>query len=190
MDLAPLRDPQFVEYVVVEALRPADHTTRLSRETPLAILAERQFLLVLDGFEHLMEACAALVSDLLRRAPGLTVLATGRRPLRGGGRAPPAGPAGLFVGRAAQQGPAVGDDEDVREPCRRLDGIPTAIEPTAGRPRCRHHDWCMGLAIWCELNWFSSRQNEVAARIEAEGTGVAADLPGRRGLPLPGPASC
>lgn len=64
MDLAPLRDPQFVEYVVVEALGPADHTTRLSRETLLAILAERQFLLVLDGFEHLMEACAALVSDL------------------------------------------------------------------------------------------------------------------------------
>ncbi|MFF4836843.1 ATP-binding protein [Streptomyces sp. NPDC001315] len=142
VDLAPLRDPEFVEYAVVEALALTDHTTRGPRETLLAHLAERQLLLVLDGFEHLVAACAALVSDLLRHAPGLTVLATGRRPLGvAGERLFPLAPLGedaavdLFVERAAEQGLTVGDDEDVRELCRRLDGIPLAIELAAARLR-------------------------------------------------------
>lgn len=81
VQLAPVRDEEFVDYAVVEALGLTDHTTRLPRETLLAHLAERELLLLLDGVEHLVDACAALVTELLGRAPGLTVLAVGRRPL-------------------------------------------------------------------------------------------------------------
>lgn len=79
--LAAVRDPEFVDYAVVESLGLTDHTTRLPHETLLAHLAGRRLLLVLDGFEHLVDACAALVVDLLGRLPGLAVLAVGRRPL-------------------------------------------------------------------------------------------------------------
>lgn len=81
MEPAPVRDPEFVDHTVVEALGLTDHTTRHSRETLLAHLAERQLLLVLDGFEHPAEACASLVGELLGRLPGLRVLGVGRRPL-------------------------------------------------------------------------------------------------------------
>ncbi|MYX44522.1 hypothetical protein GTW59_26190, partial [Streptomyces sp. SID89] len=67
-----LRDPEFLDHAVVEALGLTDHTTRPPREALLAHLAGRRLLLVLDGFEHLAQACAGLVAELLRRAPGLT----------------------------------------------------------------------------------------------------------------------
>ena len=77
-----MRDPELVEYAVVEALRLTDHTERGRRARRCSSISpERQLLLVLDGFEHLVEACASLVGELLRRAPGLRVLAVGRRPL-------------------------------------------------------------------------------------------------------------
>ncbi len=69
-ELAPVRDEEFVDYAVVEALGLVDHTTRLPRETLLAHLAERELLLVLDGVEHVVEACASLTAELLGRAPG------------------------------------------------------------------------------------------------------------------------
>ncbi|MCX5058507.1 MULTISPECIES: regulator [unclassified Streptomyces] len=142
VELAPVRDPEFVEYAVVEALGLRDHTTRLPRETLLAHLAERQLLLVLDGFEHLAEACASLVGELLGRVPGLRVLAVGRRPLAvAGERVCPLPPLGedeaaeLLLNRAAEQGAVVTDGAELREVCRRLDGIPLAIELAAGRLR-------------------------------------------------------
>ncbi|MFE9441702.1 ATP-binding protein [Streptomyces sp. NPDC006602] len=303
VELAPVRDPEFVDHAVVEALGLTDHTARLPREILLAHLTGRRLLLVLDGFEHLVDACAELVTELLRRVPGLRVLAVGRRPLAvAGERVFTLGPldeddaARLFLDRADRQGLALRDDPDVRELCRRLDGIPLAVELAAGRLRAlspgqllerlddrfrlltgggrealprhrtlrtaigwshelctpeerllwsrlsvfagrfdleaaeyvcggdglhsddvldvltellaqsvvtreetaagvryrmldtvraygadwleatgdalrmlrRHRDWYLGLATWCELDWFSPRQNEVAARIEAE----------------------
>ncbi|WP_181387472.1 AAA family ATPase [Streptomyces sp. Act143] len=144
VELAAVRDPELVDYAVVDALGLTDHTTRLPRETLLEHLGApgRRLLLVLDGFEHLVEACAELVADLLRRVPGLTVLATGRRPLSvPGERVFVLAPLGadeaveLFVDRAGQQGLAVGDDPDARELCRRLDSIPLAVELAAGRLR-------------------------------------------------------
>ncbi|WP_208781098.1 ATP-binding protein [Streptomyces griseorubiginosus] len=141
-ELAPVRDPEFVDHAVVEALGLTDHTTRLPRETLLAHLAERQLLLVLDGFEHLVEACAELVGELLREVPGLRVLAVGRRPLAvAGERVFPLEPLGegeaveLLTERAALQGVRVADEQDVRALCRRLDGIPLAVELAAGRLR-------------------------------------------------------
>ncbi|MFF9493128.1 ATP-binding protein [Streptomyces flaveolus] len=146
VDLAPVRDPEFVDYAVVEALGLTDHTTRLPRETLLAHLAERELLLVLDGVEHLVDACGALATALLGRAPGLRVLAVGRRPLGvAGERLVPLAPLGaeeaveLLTVRAAQRDLACADALDteteavLRELCRRLDGIPLAIELAAGR---------------------------------------------------------
>ncbi|WP_329555917.1 ATP-binding protein [Streptomyces sp. NBC_00696] len=303
VELAPVRDPELVDFAVVEALGLTDHTARLPREALLGHLAERQLLLVLDGFEHLVEVCAELVAELLGRVPGLRVLAVGRRPLElAGERIVAVAPLGedealeLFANRAAQQGVILGDEPGVRELCRRLDGIPLAVELAAGRLRAltpgellarfddrfrllaggrrdalprhqalrtaigwshelctpeerllwarlsvfagrfdleaaeyvcggdgltsdgvldvlsellaqsvvvrdetptgvryrmldtiraygadwleatgdaprlrrRHRDWYLGLATWCELDWFSPRQGEVAARVEAE----------------------
>ncbi|WP_369269862.1 AAA family ATPase [Streptomyces sp. R11] len=142
VDLASVRDPEFVDYAVAEALELTDHTTRLPHEMLLAHLADRELLLILDGFEHLVDACAELVSGLLRRLPDLRVLAVGRRPLGVTGELLfPLAPLGedeaveLLVDRAAQPGVVVRDDADVREVCRRLDGIPLAIELAAGRLR-------------------------------------------------------
>ncbi|QFZ77467.1 regulator [Streptomyces fagopyri] len=306
-ELAAVRDPDLVAYAVVEALGLTDQTSRVPRELLLDRLAGRQLLLVVDGFEHLVDACAALVGELLRRTPGLRVLAVGRRPLEiEGERLFPLAPLDdtaaveLFEERAAARVPGFalddGNRSDVRELCRRLDGIPLAVELAAGRlsalspaqllsrledrfrlltgggrdalprhqtlrtaigwshelctseerllwsrlsvfagrfdleaaeyvcagdglradhvldvvgallaqsvlareetpagPRYRmldsvraygadwlaasgdadrlrrrHRDWYMGLATWCELDWFSPRQAEVAARVEAE----------------------
>ncbi|BET51292.1 ATP-binding protein [Streptomyces tendae] len=147
VQLAPVRDEEFVDYAVVEALGLTDHTTRLPRETLVAHLAERELLLLLDGVEHLVDACAALVTELLGRAPGLRVLAVGRRPLGvAGERLVPLAPLGteeameLLTVRAGQRSVACGyaadpdaDQREVRELCRRLDGIPLAIELAAGR---------------------------------------------------------
>ncbi|MFJ2935819.1 ATP-binding protein [Streptomyces sp. NPDC087219] len=189
-ELAPLRDPELIEYALVEALGLTDHTPRPPREVLVEHLAERRTLLVVDGFEHLVEDCAQLVRELLERAPGLTVLAVGRRPLRVAGetvlplaplgeedamtllaeRAAEAGAptlpgagagagAGAWAGAGALHGvptrtgvpvahpgtaaalPGVpggraagGPPRDaVRELCRRLDGIPLALELAAGR---------------------------------------------------------
>ncbi|MFH8626880.1 ATP-binding protein [Streptomyces vietnamensis] len=150
-ELAPLRDPDLVAYALVEALGLTDHTPRAPREVLLEHLAERRMLLVVDGFEHLVESCAALVRELLARAPGLTVLAVGRRPLRVAGEAVfPLAPmdeadaVALLAERAAEAGApefartgAVVASEPgaaaVRELCRRLDGIPLALELAAGR---------------------------------------------------------
>jgi predicted ATPase len=89
---------------------------------------------------HLVEACAALVVDLLGQVPTLAVLAVGRRPLAVAGEQVFAlGPLGedeaveLFARRAGRLGVTVSEDPHVRELCRRLDGIPPAIELAAGR---------------------------------------------------------
>ncbi|MFF0114314.1 ATP-binding protein [Streptomyces prasinus] len=140
VELAALGDVEFVDHLVVEALGLTDHTTRPPRETLRSHLAERRLLLVLDGFEHLVDACAEMVADLLRRAPGLRVLAVGRRALSvAGERLVPLAPLGedeavrLLAVRAGQHAVSAGDESQMRELCRRLDGIPLAIELAAGR---------------------------------------------------------
>ncbi|MFE6890538.1 ATP-binding protein [Streptomyces sp. NPDC057694] len=307
VELAAVRRSELVEYALAEALGLTDHTTRPPRQVLVEHLAGRTLVLVLDGFEHLVDACARLVRDLLRAAPGLRVLAVGRRPLTlDGERLLPLAPlpvedaAELFTDRAAALLPGFrlddGNRDDVREVCRRLDCLPLAVELAVGRLRAlspaqlaerlddrfrlltggvrdalprhqtlrttigwshelctaqerllwarlsvfsgsfdleaaeyicsgdglhadalldvlqeligqsvvtreeapagvryrmldtvraygaewldgiadaermrrRHRDWYMGLATWCELDWFSPRQGEVAARIDGE----------------------
>ncbi|KAB2590850.1 ATP-binding protein [Streptomyces arboris] len=306
-ELSPVREPGLLEHAVVEALGLTDHTGRPPRTVLVEHLRERRALLVLDGFEHLVDACADLVRELLRRAPGLQVLAAGRRPLLVDGEvtftlAPMCDEDAveLFSERARSvrpdREPTAGDRAAALELCHRLDGIPLALELAAGRLRAlsvdqvllrlddrfrlltggsrgaplrhralrtaigwshelctpeqrllwarlsvfagqfdleaaeyicggaglpadavldvleellaqsvveredgatgtryrllesvreygaewlaaagdtrrmrrRHRDWFLGLATWCELDWFSPRQAEVAARIDAE----------------------
>ncbi|MFE0649826.1 ATP-binding protein [Streptomyces sp. NPDC059534] len=179
-DLAPLRDPDLVAYALVEALGLTDHTLRAPREVLVEHLADRRLLLVVDGYEHLVESCAPLVRDLLAHAPRLTVLAVGRRALRVAGETvftlapmddgdavtllaeraaeagapmapalpaprgttspaprtviPTAPPARALPGPTTTDAPFLpGPAEAVRELCRRLDGIPLALELAAGR---------------------------------------------------------
>ncbi|MGW4306564.1 ATP-binding protein [Streptomyces californicus] len=145
-ELSAVRDPGLLEHALIDALELADHTSRTPRAVLVEHLRERRTLLVIDGFEHLVEACAGLVAELLRRAPGLQVLAAGRCPLRvAGERMFPLAPmrdgdaVELFTERArgVRPGwePTEAERETVRELCHRLDGIPLALELAAGRLR-------------------------------------------------------
>ena len=158
VELAPTRDPELVATAVARAmgLRPPDEDVMafLARATAAADL-----LIVLDNCEHLLESAAMVVAHLLRAAPGLRVLTTSREPLRApgemvyelGGLAVPdpemAAPEDalateavrLFTTRAKQARPSFLLSEDeiaaVATICRRLDGLPLAIELAAGRSR-------------------------------------------------------
>ncbi|MGI5166086.1 BTAD domain-containing putative transcriptional regulator [Spirillospora sp. CA-253888] len=100
-------------------------------------------LLVLDNCEHVIEPAADLAALLLRGSPGLRVLATSQEPLSVAGErlwpVPPLEPDGavrLFTARAAEAAPgAVLDGHAVAAICRRLDGIPLALELAATRLR-------------------------------------------------------
>lgn len=141
-----MREPNLVEYALVAALELTDHTSRPQREVLLDHLGQRQLLLVIDGFEHLVDACASLVTELLGAAPDLRILAVGRRPLSvEGERIFPLAPldtadaADLFADRAAALLPGFtvddGNRTDVVEVCERLDCLPLAVELAAGRLR-------------------------------------------------------
>jgi predicted ATPase len=58
VELSTVHDPELLEHAVVDALGLTDHTGRSPRTTLLEHLAERQLLLALDGFEHLVDTCA------------------------------------------------------------------------------------------------------------------------------------
>ncbi|MFD0070643.1 regulator, partial [Streptomyces sp. NPDC127574] len=60
VDLSAVHDPGLVEYAVLEALGLTDHTAKPPRQVLLGHLADRRLLLVLDGFEHLVEVTASL----------------------------------------------------------------------------------------------------------------------------------
>ncbi|HLU55109.1 MAG TPA: hypothetical protein VKZ81_06575 [Pseudonocardia sp.] len=124
-----------------------------SWEAALVGLAERTALLVLDNCEHLLDAAADAVELLLAAAPGVSVLATSREPLAvpdehvlrldplpvgDGATGEASSPAvQLFCARAAAAGSPIELDPDtaaaVVELCRRLDGLPLAIELAAAR---------------------------------------------------------
>ena len=157
IDLAPLADPRLVPSALATVLglevRSDDPVPGL-----VAALRERRLLLVLDNCEHVIEAAANLAVAILKGAAGVGILATSREPLRVEGeyvqRLPPlatgspsghlgaaealAFPAiGLFVERVAQSlGEFELSDEHapiVADICRKLDGMPLAIELAAAR---------------------------------------------------------
>ncbi len=135
-----------VRGTAAEGLRAATDPSALD---PLARLAEhcaqRRMLLVLDNCEHVIDAAALLAETLLAHCPGVTVLATSREPLAVPGELvrpvdPLPDPVALRLfaerGAAALPGFRVEDDPAAcAEICRRLDGLPLAIELAAARLR-------------------------------------------------------
>ncbi len=147
VDLAPITDPDVVAVTVARALGLPDQPGRPTMDTLLGFIRDRHMLVVLDNCEHLLDASAALCVSVLGVAPRLTVLATSREPLGVTGEATWRVPSlsladeaiELFTDRARRARPAfrVTDDNAARitEICRRLDGIPLAIELAAARVR-------------------------------------------------------
>jgi predicted ATPase/class 3 adenylate cyclase/DNA-binding CsgD family transcriptional regulator len=146
-DLAPISHPEVVPVAVARALGLPDQPGRSIAETLVRYIRDRHMLLVLDNCEHVLEASAALVTDMLAACSKVTILATSREPLLVPGEVNWGVPSltlddeaiELFSDRARRARPefAVTDDNvaTVTEICRRLDGMPLAIELAAARVR-------------------------------------------------------
>jgi predicted ATPase/DNA-binding NarL/FixJ family response regulator len=160
VELAEVGDPGLVANAAVAAVDLRDQSATEPRALLLSYLRDRDLLLVLDNCEHLLGAAARLVAEILRAAPGVRVIATSREPLSVPGEhvvgVPPldlpsphaAEPVtrlrqseavSLFTERAAA---ATGwfeltasNQAAVVDVCRRLDGVPLAIELAAVRTR-------------------------------------------------------
>jgi predicted ATPase/DNA-binding CsgD family transcriptional regulator len=158
VDLAPLQDPGLVEVAVADVLGVRQEPGRPVLDTLVEAIGPSRLLVLLDNCEHVIDACAKLADALLRGCPNLALLATSREPLGVHGehvfRVPSmAVPADdddaagtraseavrLFEDRATAQGAALAWDEPATRVagriCRRLDGIPLAIELAAARLR-------------------------------------------------------
>ncbi|MDI6515901.1 BTAD domain-containing putative transcriptional regulator [Streptomyces coelicoflavus] len=164
-ELAPVDDPAGVPEAVLTAVGARETvlyragseemravTASEGQDTAVERLVEhcgrRRMLIVLDNCEHVVDAAARLTEELLARCPHLTVLATSREPLGVPGESlrpvePLPEPAALRLladrGAAARPGFRVDADEETAaacaEICRRLDGLPLAIELAAARLR-------------------------------------------------------
>ncbi|GAA4061858.1 BTAD domain-containing putative transcriptional regulator [Nonomuraea soli] len=112
----------------------------LRDDVPLVeALRERSMLIVLDNCEHVIDQAAGLAGQLLRGAPGLSLLATSREPLGVPGEAvwsvPPLDLSDAMRLFRARSKVADGQDDGVALLCKRLDGIPLALELAATRVR-------------------------------------------------------
>lgn len=145
-DLSPLYDDALLLPTVSDAVGLADHTLRMPVEALCEWLSDKRLLLVLDSAEHLRAPCSHLLAELLTTSPGLTVLVTSRQPLATRGehvvRIQPLPVDGapdalqLFEDRLRAGDPhaglgAPGDRAAAADICRRLEGIPLAIELAA-----------------------------------------------------------
>ncbi|MEA2294918.1 MAG: hypothetical protein QOE86_2557 [Solirubrobacteraceae bacterium] len=141
-DLAPVVGSDDVA-AAIAAVLPGTVRAGEAAAALAAQVAGRRMLLVLDNFEHVLDA-APLVADLLAAAPALAVLATSRAPLNLRGEVEHAveplddeAARALFRARASDGGARLGTDDEaaVAEVCRLLDGLPLAIELAAARAR-------------------------------------------------------
>ncbi len=146
VDLSPLAQGELVWDQVATNLDIAEPGAGGWPTTVGRHLAQRRALVMLDNCEHVVESAAQVAAALLAAAPGLKLVATSREPLGVGGEVtwalPPLSEADgvrLFGERARQARPDVRlrdeDAEAVRSICRRLDGLPLAIELAAARTR-------------------------------------------------------
>ena len=156
VDLAPLTAPNLIAQTIAVNLGVRESADRSEREALFQFCRTRSLLLVLDTCEHLLDGCAEIAETLLRSAPQLQILATSREPLRVPGETvyqvpslslPDASASlsedaltrfeatQLFVERARaslmQFRPATDEVPAIIGICRRLDGIPLAIELAA-----------------------------------------------------------
>ncbi len=144
VELAGLSDGGLVAHAVGATLGVESRSSRPSDEAVAAHVGERKMLVVLDNCEHVVGECARLVEALLSTCPNLRVLATSREPLQSAGEAnwrvpslPVPEAVRLFADRAAGVSTHFTLSEEnagyVTEICRRVDGIPLAIELAAAR---------------------------------------------------------
>ena len=186
VDLSPVSDPALVPDAVASALGLVGQGRERPLETVERGLADRNMLIALDNFEQVLSA-APLVADLLARAPGLRLLVTSRAALRVRGEqewrveplgVPPPGSSPLatladnpavrlFVDRARAVQPGFRLDREnavaVAELCRRMDGLPLALELAAARMRLLTPQQLLGRLPQ-----------------QLERPGALADLPGRQ----------
>src|SRR5580704_15997430 len=158
-ELAAVTGEDAVPSAISQALRLAGQPGRPALEALLDALAAQDVLIVLDNCEHLIGGCAKTVDAIVRRCPRVHLLATSREPLGIGGETlyrvpslslpgpddPDSGTSGssdavaLFADRARANGVALAAGEQagpvVVSVCRRLDGMPLAIELAAARLR-------------------------------------------------------
>src|SRR5580693_1094077 len=156
VELAEVSDAALLTNAVVTALDLRDQTATKPLEILIGYLQDKQLLLLLDNCEHLLEATADLVADVLRAAPNVRVVTTSREPLQVSGEhvipVPPLelpdadgseslerllqnDAVALFSERAAAASGAFeltsSNQAAVVRLCRRLDGVPLAIELAA-----------------------------------------------------------
>src|SRR5215218_6543617 len=160
VDLAPLSEAELVPQAVAQALGVREQPGRPLVQTLKDTARSRKMLLVVDNCEHLVEAVVGLVDSLLDSCLGLRVLATSRETLNAAGEVTWVVPSltvphsrqevaythqeleayesvRLFVDRAHQRKPSfeltLRNGQAVAQVCRRLEGIPLAIELAVGR---------------------------------------------------------
>ena len=159
VELAPIADPTLVPHAIAGAVAVRERVDRPLLETLTDVLRPARLLLVLDNCEHLVAGCGPAAQALRRACPGLRLLATSRAPLgvsgeltwsvplltvgaadaRGSGAPTVSEAVQLFVDRAQLRLTGFGlnsdNAHDVTEICRRLEGLPLAIELAAARIR-------------------------------------------------------
>ncbi|MDT5098702.1 MAG: hypothetical protein QOC76_2439, partial [Mycobacterium sp.] len=147
VDLAPITNPDLVPVAVIRALGLPDQQGSSTIDMLMRFVGDRRMLLVLDNCEHLLDACAALVVAMQGGCPAVMIVATSREPIGVAGevswRVPSLSLADeaieLFTDRARQVRPdfhlTEGNAAAAAEICRRLDGVPLAIELAAARVR-------------------------------------------------------
>ena len=194
VSLASLDDPDLVATAIARVLDVRESSARSSWEAVAVALASKRLLLVLDNMEHLVDA-AEPMSHWLSRCPTLTLLLTSRERLRLQGEMvyplppltlpdPDGEPSGdltranseavrLFVARAQSVEPHFAVTEGtaplVAEICRRLDGLPLAIELAAARIRL--------LSLEAMLDRLRGTSGSTPLELLSEGSG---DLPARQ----------
>ena len=160
VDLAGLTEPGLVARQIASTLHIREKAGRPWSDVLVEYLRRRDLLLILDNCEHLLESAASIVGRLLASSPDLKVMTTTREPLNVSGEVawrvptmelPAAGDIAsleellsyeapqLFVERALAARPDLeltdGDTGSIAEVCRRLDGLPLALELAAARVR-------------------------------------------------------
>jgi class 3 adenylate cyclase len=147
VDLAPITDPDMVPVAAARALGLPDQPGQQTMDVLLRFIRDRRMLILLDNCEHLLDSSAELIIALLGACPALTLLTTSREPIGVTGevswRVPSLSLADeaieLFGDRARRTKPefrvTTDNAETVTEICRRLDGLPLAIELAAARVR-------------------------------------------------------
>jgi predicted ATPase/class 3 adenylate cyclase len=160
VDLAALIDPRDVPLALASVLGVREEAGHPVAEALYRFVKDRKLLVILDNCEHLLTPCAELAKHLLQAGPALRVVASSREPLHVAGETTYLVPAlaipqfgrsmaladleqfeavGLFIDRARSAQPTIRLTQRsvaaVGEICRRLDGIPLALELAAARVR-------------------------------------------------------